>query len=164
MPGGGGKVGIGGVTSWSSRSPGPASYPSAGTCFRLVIGVPYHQPPFPQACGSPFQNALFVSPPPTPTLCTHPQEHTKQRRGSAAVLAELPPALSGGPALTFPLSPGYGQSPRGEQTPVCSSLPQSGVLFQGQWLTCQLLHHSLSSLPKDLPPFLSAKPLIWRQR
>lgn len=108
----------------------------------------------------------------TPCLCPRPQPprcalilRNIRSRGGARLLhlQSSPPALSGGPALTFPLSPGYGQSPRGEQTPVCSSLPQSGVLFQGQWLTCQLLHHSLSSLPKDLPPFLSAKPLIWRQ-
>lgn len=95
-----------------------------------------------------------LCPLPQPPRCALILRNIRSRGGARLLyLQSSPAALSGGPALTFPLSPGYGQSPLGEQTPVCSSLPRSGVLFQGQWLTCQLLHHSF--FPPQGPPPIS---------
>ncbi|XP_008576534.1 PREDICTED: protein DBF4 homolog B [Galeopterus variegatus] len=94
--------------------------------------------------------------PPT-LLYTDPQEHMKQRRGQLQHLpSSLPQALSWGPALTFPLSPGCGQSPLWGPLSALLCLFSSScpprVLLRGQCLTCQLPPHPLPSLPPSHSP------------
>lgn len=89
----------------------------------LVAGVPHPTPSLlshKHVAVSCFPKCLCLCPlPPPPTLCTHPQEHVNQRKLGYGTCSALRPTL------TFPLSPGCGQSPLWGQTLLCSSLPPS---------------------------------------
>lgn len=122
-PGGRGKVGIGrahrearaaGVLAWL-----PVPLQALAQPRGLVVGVPHPHP----SLLSHKRVALLLSEMPVccplpqpPTLVhTDPQEHKKQRRGSAAPFPKLPPRHTyWGPSTDPPLSPGRGLSPSGD--------------------------------------------------
>lgn len=75
-------------------NPGPASALQALACLQSPGLAVFPTPAsFPTSMWlSCFPKRLCLCPlPQPPTLCAHPQEHMKQRRGSAVALAELPP-------------------------------------------------------------------------
>lgn len=83
-----------------------------------LVSVP-HPHPSPQACGSScFLKCPFVSPPPAPhSVLTDPQEHVRQRRGSAAALPQLP-RHSGRPSTDLSQEPRCAQMPLWGRTPL----------------------------------------------
>lgn len=153
LPGGRGKVGIGRDEPWPGLH-------SAGTCLFAeprVSGVPHTSLLSHKHVVLLSETPVFVSPPPAPHAVRSSAGTYEAEEGLGCGTCRAPPLPHHDWGPSTDLSPE--RAPSG-QTPVCFSLPQPRVLSQGQWLTCQLLHHPLSPLPKDLPPFLSAKPLI----
>lgn len=148
---------------WSSRSPGLASCPSAGTC--LVQQVLVFPTPTPASLPrsmwlSCFPKCLFVPSPSPPRACTQILRNIRSRGGAAAAPPELPrPCVWGEPSTewTFTLSPGDGQTPHTHPGTLllfhgCPP-PIPFLLCQGQQFTCQLLHHPFPPSPRTSPHF-----------